>query len=92
MRYFLVLMLGLSATSALAGAMDRSDCRNGPYSYSNDVNGALNSLDKRIVACFNYSQDIEIENHNIQARSITLLVEQINRLEQRIQALENSRN
>lgn len=87
-----MLTVVLFSTSAHAGAMDRSDCRNGPYSYSSDVNGALNALDKRVVACFNYSQDIEVENHNIQARSITLLVEQINRLEQRIQALENSRN
>ena len=77
-----------SVVTVGAGIMDASDCKNGPNSYRSGLEGVLDELDKRVVACFNYSQDIEIENHNEQVDSINRLVGRIADLELAVSSLE----
>jgi hypothetical protein len=52
--------------------------------YSDGVNAALNSLQQRLVACFNYGNSIEVENHNSQAQQIQLLANKVDELERRL--------
>ncbi|WP_156390476.1 hypothetical protein [Rhizobium sp. Root1203] len=79
----------VAATASSAGLMDRSDCLNGPTSFYSGVDGALSSLQKRLVACFNYGNEVEVENHNAQAREIGLLHAKIDRLEQQLAIQES---
>lgn len=88
MKYLIAVMIALLPNLAVAGAMDRNDCLNGPISFQTGVAGAIDSIDKRVVACFNYSNSIEIENHNDQSRYIQILESRIMMLETRLIKLE----
>ncbi|MBB3313107.1 hypothetical protein FHT78_004895 [Rhizobium sp. BK196] len=74
----------LAAGVSSAGIMDRSDCLNGPTSFGSGVGPVIDSLQKRLVACFNYGNEIEVENHNSQAQQIQMLAKKIDELESRL--------
>lgn len=87
-RAFLaILATALLFNSSSAGLLDQTKCTSG--SYYSMPGGELKELDDRIVACFNYSQEIETENHNRQARTIDLLEQRISSLETLIFALDD---
>ncbi len=73
----------IAVVSFLAGsvlvasaALDKTDCMSGP-----DIKDPLRYLDQRIVACFNYTNDVEVQNFN-------KLIGYINDHEARLHALE----
>jgi hypothetical protein len=49
-------LVALSPTLSNAGILDESDCKNLGTPY--DLDDTLNRLNKRIIACFNYQQDL----------------------------------
>lgn len=74
----------MTATVAVAGLMDETECKRGSFTISNPYE----QLDSRIVACFNYTQEVEINNHNSQERLITYLEQRVSRLESIVESLE----
>lgn len=91
LRYVLAVAGGLAiATPALGGLMDESDCKYG-FGSGYDLADAINKVGKRLVACVNYMQDEEIENHNDQQKLLRDLAQQLQDLEFRVSELERTR-
>ena len=55
-----------------------------PVSVAFNTNSALNNLDERIVACFNYQQELAKKRHTSLENQIGELEERIRRLESRL--------
>ena len=53
-----------------------------------DLQDAIVLVEKRLVACFNYSQEVEVENHNMQADDLRHLRLRLDVLEARVHELE----
>lgn len=84
----LALLFASLGSAAQAGFMDQSDCLNGPVSFRSGLEGVLDELSKRVVACFNYSESLNVERHNDQAADLRRLQDEIDRLSTRVQTLE----
>jgi hypothetical protein len=75
--------------STKAGLMDESDCLKGPFALNHDVSSVINRLDSRLVACVNYLQTKQIDNHNRLAEAISTLELRLSTLEGKVSSLEN---
>ena len=75
--------------STRAGLMDERDCLKGPFAMNYDVSSVINRLDSRLVACVNYLQSKQIDNHNRLATAISTLELRLSALENSVSSLEN---
>ena len=73
----------LSFSSEASDMMARPDCISGP-----NVNDALNKLDRRIVACHNYQNELRYEDYQRLAGSMDILAQRIRLLEQEVASLK----
>ena len=87
--FFAIAAVALLMNPTSAGLMDESDCITGPTIYGlSDLSDRLRQLDDRIVACFNYSQEVEVKNHNRQEDTIENLERRVSQLESLVTDLE----
>ncbi len=78
MSRVIIAIVAFLAGSVVAafGALNREDCISGP-----SIKDPMRYLDQRIVACFNYTNEVEVQNYN-------KLIGLINDHEARLHALE----
>lgn len=74
-------LLAAGPTVSYAGLLDESDCKH--LGVPTDLDDALNRLNKRIIACFNYQQELARQREADYQRTISSL-------ELRIRALEGA--
>ncbi len=89
-RVMLFAGVTLMLTGGPAGSsfMDEGTCKRGPTMYAFDLADHINAVSTRLVACVNYINDQEIENHNAQQVLLRELAQQIASLEARVSDLE----
>ncbi|MER8423386.1 hypothetical protein [Mesorhizobium sp. M1403] len=85
---FSLAILVLSAVPAGSSLFDKSTCMQGASRIARDLADHINGVSERLVACVNYINDKEVENHNSQQELLRELAQQIAALEIRVSELE----
>lgn len=82
------IILMMTALPAGSGLMDEGTCKRGATMYGFDLADHINAVSERLVACVNFINDREVENHNNQQKLLRELAQQIASLEARVSELE----
>jgi hypothetical protein len=77
-----------STAATFADLSDKNDCINAPNTRVSGIPDYVRKVEIRLLACFNYASEREIDHHNLQAAALRELEDQIERLERRIDGLE----
>lgn len=84
------VLFATTIATTRASFMDESNCLRGTSGIAFDMSDAINNVDSRLVACVNYLQTKQIDNHNELAQAIRTLEVNLSTLEVKISTLENS--
>lgn len=82
------IILMLTAGPSASGFMDEGTCKRSATMYGFDLADHVNAVSERLVACVNFINDREVENHNAQQDLLRELAGQIASLEARVSDLE----